>query len=296
MRKVFFRVFKHLMALGFIALPFIFNGLAIAQEPGSPASKSQGQISLCSAKDGRLQLKVSQMPLAQALDALADKTNTPIHHSKLPGDLFSVSCTEASIKQALECLLRNKADLILRYSDKQDKAKITEAWVLGTPTQTTAIKPQIPMTAEKDDQENQAIFSKNQPAKAAKADRTEQLLAQAHSVKSSERAKAISDLLAAGRKGDLIVKTTLEQALSDEDAEVRAQAISSLAHREGSAAASAIQQALEDSSADVRLMAVDGITDEADLLQQALNDDDAAIRSLAEIKLELLTRTEKSKR
>ena len=91
------------------------------------------------------------------------------------------------------------------------------------------------------------------------------------------------------------VKAALEQALTDQDANVRAQAISSLAHREGSGAAAAIQEALHDSAVDVRMMAVDGITDDIALLQQAINDSDETVRSLAAIKLEELTQGNNAK-
>ena len=77
--------------------------------------------------------------------------------------------------------------------------------------------------------------------------------------------------------------------MTDQDDSVRAQAISSLSHREGSSAAGAIQEALRDSSVDVRLMAVDSITDDNPLLQQAINDSDETVRSLAATKLEQLT-------
>jgi HEAT repeat protein len=129
----------------------------------------------------------------------------------------------------------------------------------------------------------------NEQDTATETDHTDELLKTAQSNDPIERADAIGALLADGREGDPNVKAVLEQALTDQDANVRAQAVSSLSHREGSDAAGAIQQALHDSSADVRMMAVDGIVDDIPLLQQAVNDSDESIRSLATIKLEQLT-------
>jgi HEAT repeat protein len=111
----------------------------------------------------------------------------------------------------------------------------------------------------------------------------------AKSDNSDDRAEAIGALLSVGRKGDPDVKKALEQALTDQDANVRAQAISSLAHREGKDATPAIQEALYDNSVDVRMRAVDGITDNIGLLKQAMNDSDKTIRDFATAKLELLT-------
>jgi HEAT repeat protein len=110
----------------------------------------------------------------------------------------------------------------------------------------------------------------------------------AKSKNSTDRADAIGELLAEETQDDPAIKAILEQALTDQDPNVRAQAVSSLTHREGSDAIGIIQEALHDNSVDVRLMAVDSITDDVALLQQAINDNDETIRSLAAVKLEQL--------
>ena len=83
----------------------------------------------------------------------------------------------------------------------------------------------------------------------------------------------------------------LENALTDQDDNVRAQAISSLAHREGAGAVAAIQEALHDKSIDVRVMAVDGIVNDKALLEQAANDSDEIVKSLAIEKLKALNQS-----
>jgi hypothetical protein len=276
-----------LKVLGIIGFALVINGLAIAQTSENQISKKLVDLSLSDGKTGNLQLKVNQMTLAQALGAIADKTNTPIHHAKLPEDLVTVVCKGPSLKQVLECLVGKKADLVLRYSRNQDKAgtkgQIAEAWVLGKPATHTQTNPVLSV-AETD----QRPIKQDLEDQRTRVDRTDELLTKAHSYKPGERAKALAALLGAGRKNDLLVKAALEQALTDEDDYVRAQAISSLAHREGNSATPELQQALQDASEDVRLMAVEGISDDVALLQQALNDSDESIRSLAETKLELL--------
>jgi HEAT repeat protein len=107
------------------------------------------------------------------------------------------------------------------------------------------------------------------------------------------RADAIGALMSGGREGDANVKKVLEEALTDPNANVRAQAISSLAQREGSAATAVLQDALHDTDAGVRLMAVGGVGNNPALLQQAVNDDDETVRNLAISKLEELQKTVK---
>ncbi len=244
---------------------------------------------------GGYQLKVRQMPLKRVLDSIADKTKIPLHYSELKEDLVNATCKAVSLKPLLECLLGNKADLIVRYANKQAKAgsigPVEEAWILGSKANGTILKTVSPEAVEAPDK---GLISKQNDA-ATMPDRTEELLAKAHSYNPQERAAAIGDLLAGGRKGDPDVRAALEQALTDQDPEVRVQAISSLSHREGNEALAAIQHTLSDSSDDVRLMAVDGIVDNVALLQQAVNDRDETIRSLAEIKLELLTQGQNDK-
>jgi HEAT repeats len=279
--------------MGVIALLSVVNGQALAKTSDEPSIKSLIDLSGSGKKNNGMQLKVSQMSLAQVLNAIAKEVQIPIHYSKLPGNLVSVVCKESSLKHVLECLLENKADLILRYSHKQDKTgsnrQIAEAWVLGTPSNNAVITPDIPVATDVADTTQRPV-QQNQQGKVVSVDRTDELLAKAQSQEPDERVEAVGDLLTGGRKGDPDVKAALERALTDEDAEVRAQAISSLSHREGNNAAAAIQQALQDSSEDVRIMAVESIVDDVALLQQAINDSDDFIRILAETKLELLTR------
>lgn len=113
----------------------------------------------------------------------------------------------------------------------------------------------------------------------------------AQSENAAARADAIGALLGIGRKDDPQMKAMLEKAVHDQDANVRAQAVSTLTHRDDfrENATEIIQEAMQGSSVDVRLMAVDGITDEVGLLQQAINDSDETVRGIAEIKLEQLT-------
>jgi HEAT repeat protein len=111
----------------------------------------------------------------------------------------------------------------------------------------------------------------------------------------AQRADAIARLAADERMEGTALRKTLENALSDDDPSVRAQAVYGLARREGAGAAAILQEALHDSDASVRLMAVDSAGTDAQgaaLLQEALADKDETVRVLAATKLESLSKTE----
>ena len=270
---------------GLLMLSTVSVASALTDKP----MDTQANLSLTETTSHRLHLTAKQMPLASVLDGIANKMHIAIHYSPPLETLVTADCEQQSLKQILECLLDNKADLIVRYQAKSSKAgnseTLSEAWVLNTNGHKIN-KPEVPTDSRGDIATTATVKS---PANSnPKLDRTEELLTRAQSAKPSERAAAIGALIAGGRPGDPEVKATLERALADQDPDVRAQAISSLAHREGSDASAAIQQALLDSSDDVRVMAVEAIQDDIALLQQALNDSDESVRTLAEIKLELL--------
>ena len=236
----------------------------------------------------QLQLEVRQMPLAQVLSDISKKTQTPIHFSALPDGLVTATCVSDSLKEILECLLNHKADLIVRYGESgvpHDKEQLIEAWILGskidgTNTTTCNIANNTSLSfAQHNKESNEA------------PDQTEKLLKGAQLKDPLQRAESIGLLLSGGRIGDPAVKLALENALTDKDENVRAQAISSLAHREGAGATSAIQEALLDKSVDVRIMAVDGIENDKALLERAANDSEEVVRSLAIEKLNALNQS-----
>ena len=275
---------------GVFVLLIGYAGVNAAQIPTKSTTNALPDLIVNDKKNGDLQLKVRQMPLAKVLDSIANKTHIPLHYSLLPEDLVTATCVGTTLKQVLECLLDRKADLILRYPHAQSKTTnnghIAEAWILGSRLDDTAAEnfpvPEVEGSFD--------LLLQDQQNTKTEQDRIDELLKMAQSENPEERAAAIGALLTEGREDDPDVKAALERALTDQESIVRSQAVSSYAHRENSAAVSeVIQEALNDSSADVRMMAVDSITNDVALLQEAVNDSDATIRSLAAIKLEELT-------
>lgn len=262
--------------------------IAIAQPLGT-TGKTKVNLVMAGDKGNGVQLDIKQMPMAQVLGTIAKQVHIPIHYSGLPEGLVTATCVRATLKEALECVLDRKADLIVRYSNDGVKVggvgQISEAWVLGSQLGNSVTSSAEYVTKSTDDE---TLTHKQKQKETESTGNADSLLEMAQSTSAKERANAIGALLAVGRKGDPAIKAALEQAVTDQNADVRAQAISTLAHREGSGAIDAIRDALQDSSAEVRMMAVDGITDDVALLQQAVNDSDETIRMLAEFKLQEL--------
>jgi hypothetical protein len=286
----------------FGAAGFLLPSLArsIPPEP-SPLVESQFEWIVSDDPGSKLQLQVRQMPLERILRAITAKTRIPIHYSIVPEGLVTATCVGPTLKHVMECLLARKADLIVRYHKLLDQSQAgveaqdqaAEMWVLGSRfvsapnCSSSALSPQAINNAPLQVADSQTDGVEAEP------DRTEELLKQARSNDADVRAEAIGALMSGGREGDANVKRVLEEALNDHNARVRAQAISSLAQREGAGATAALQEALHDGDAGVRLMAIDGAGDNAALLQQAINDEDETVRQLAKSKLEELQKTVK---
>ena len=288
--------FHHLVMSGVIVLLTGFAQVTVAGTPAKIPDTALTDLVISDNQGAELQLEVRQMPLSQVLEGIARKSKVPIHYSVLPEGLVTATCAGSTLKQVLECLLDRKADLIVRYQRSPgnvgSQGQVAEAWILGSRLDGSIPRADCP--AARVAGKATLTLNLNENDANAEPDQTDSLLKSAESKIPAERAEAIGALLSGGRKGDPAVKAALEQALTDKDDNVRAQAISTLAHREGSGAAAAIQEALHDKAVDVRMMAVDGITDDTALLQQAINDSDETVRSLARLKLEELTQANKN--
>jgi hypothetical protein len=280
-------VIKFWIACLFLLIPGVLLAAVDLSNPG----EQNVRVVITEDTGSELQLEARQAPLAKVLDSIASKAGVRINYSVLPAELVTATCVGPTVKQIMECLLARKADLVFRYSRQSSKTGLrgqpVEAWVLGAKF---GVDQKSSVVCSSLGNQQQAL-----PLAKAKTeqlpDETDELVKMASSKVPVERAEAIGRLMAGGRAGDVTVRETLEAALSDKDARVRAQAISSLAHREGAGVSAVLQEALRDSEVSVRLTAVSNAGADVALLQQALNDSDATVRKLAEIRLEPLLKT-----
>ena len=232
-----------------------------------------------------LQLEARQLPLPQILKKITEETGVPIHYSVLPKELVTATCVGTTVKQVLECLFDKKADLIFRYAKNASKnvslKRPAEVWVMGTnfgaeeACTTAGMQTRNPVTGMQ--------------AQAGDTKGVDKLLEQVKTQDPEQRADAVALLAAEGQTDDANVNSALVSALSDKNADVRAQAVFGLARRESGDAPAALQNAMQDGDVSVRLMAVGNAGDNAALLQQALGDSDETVRAYAATKLEELS-------
>lgn len=284
--------------MGLLPMAVVF-----AAEKASPDGSVEWSVS--DDKGSEFRLEVREVSLQRVFSRITDETGVPVHYSVVPGGLVTATCLGSTLKQVMECLLDKRADLIVRYpkfsasvqggnkAKVGDKNQPAEMWVLGSKFTSPANCSGSDLTQHAIDNTPAKLPEHQADSADAEPDQTDDLLNMAKANDPTTRADAIGALMAGGRAGDPNVKAALEQALTDANANVRAQAISSLSHREGDAASAALQEALHDSDAGVRLMAVDGAGSNLALLQQAVNDDDETVRKLAVSKLESLQETVK---
>jgi len=273
----------------------LMPGMLLAAGDANRLEEQSIRIIMTDDIGAELQMEARQAPLTQVLNRIATQTGVQINYSVLPEALVTATCVGSNVKQILECLLAHKADLIFRYASQKKNTvsfrQPVEAWVLGAKFDVNQTNSETCISAGA----QQQIPQKTTDVKPditqveTEPDETDELVKMAKSEHPAERAEAIGRLMAAGRKGDASVKEALEAALSDEDAKVRIQAISSLSHREGASATAAFREAIHDKDVGVRLTAVDRAGDDVELLQQALTDEAEMVRELAAMRLKSIS-------
>lgn len=249
-----------------------------------------------------IHLEARQTPLGKILEQIAKKTGAIIHYSVLPQEPVTATCAGGTLKTVMECLLSSKVDRIYRKlafksNHKRHAQNVTtvinpeEIWILGSRYGNQANNPQclIDEGSNTTNNHNNNNSQENNPNAALL------LMAQlGNDPRWAElRKQALSLLAAQGKTDDPQtddeITELLQQALTDEDADVRAQAVFGLSQQDSPGAGQALHDAMLDKSADVRLMAVDNAkADSPDgraILQQALNDSDVTVKAAASYKL-----------
>jgi hypothetical protein len=266
----------------------LLPGLLSAAE-NAALRRTAGSVSLQIGNQAGAEFKLEarQAPLAQVLKEIAAKTGAVIHYSVLPEAPVSATCVSSTVRQIMDCLVTKQVGLV---ANKPELGKPAEFWLLGSSVgscQAVTVAPAAQIQAAVTPQQEPTPAEQALAAQFMQA-QSDQFLAQTKATDPGQRAEAITNLISGGMKDDPNVRKALEEAMTDKDAGVRAQAITALARREGEGAAEQLRQALKDSDTNVRMMAVDSAGTDAGLLQQALTDKDPMIRDYAASKLEAL--------
>lgn len=243
---------------------------------------------------GMMTLDAARASWTEVLDEFARKAGVRFHYTVAPLGMVTVSCDRMTVARALECLLGRDAAFMVRYRSgsaglKRDPLP-TDVWLLRQPEAgsrsdgVAAPPPWREGGSPRTDRQGAVRIG----TAAAGQDDFAALLEMTSSDDPQARMQALGSLAASGKRNDPAVQTAFRAALMDEDANVRAQAVSAMARLAGAEATAILQEALRDRDASVRLMAVDSARADAEgaaLLQEALADRDETVRALAATKL-----------
>lgn len=242
------------------ALPLFFacwvlhlpTAVATAKQPISPGLKTQAsiQINLSEQIPAIIHLETRAAPLAQILKKLSGKTGVKIHYSLLPSKPVTATCAGANVKTIIECLLGPRVGVIAKMPGDAAASPalppappIAELWLLPTDLDID----HNPITSAATPAPKKAARLK--PAEKNRRQLDDALQA-ANAKDPEQRATAIYNLGLIGRKNDPEISETLRAALTDEDANIRAQAAASLAQRGDSSAVAETSQAYQDNQTD----------------------------------------------
>jgi hypothetical protein len=285
---------------------FLMPGFLLANGGLSSKGGQNVVVGMMEERDGALRLEARQASWRQVFDRIASETGVQVHYSALPPVLITATCAGATVKQVLECLLGPNTNLISRYSRGPSGGDLqgqpVEAWVVGIShgagqrlegVGDTGPCPTAGAQGDGGRPRPLDASTKTEPV-APDPELAETLVRMSGSEDPAERVSALSQLAVERPVEPGIVQGILQTALSDEDPNVRGQAVYAVVRRGGVEAAAVLQDALQDGALPVRLMAVDGLgTDEESiaLLKQALTDSEEAVRELAAMKLKSLSTT-----
>lgn len=272
---------------------------SIVHRSGSLVSPSY-EVNL---QDNLLSIESKQMPWAKVLRAIGEKTGIRIHYSIPLEGSVTVSFKALPMRQALERLFGPEAHLILRYpigSGRPVERGLLplEVWVLGkvagdiaggTPerksaegaTETKSSSMANPDTEPEMPEDIAEPIPTPEEIQAAQ-DEIDTLIGMTKHDDPAQRLQALLSLSGHEKTDAVTVRSSLETALTDRDANVRAYAVQTLASRGGPQAMGYLWQALRDPDPAVRIVAVQmAVPKDQAFLQAALSDKDEHVRSVA---------------
>jgi hypothetical protein len=233
------------------------------------ASRS-GFLNIQQLSPKQFSLSTNKVALSTVLKDFSKKSRIIIHDND-QDDLVTVNCT-GDFVAVMYCLLGESYSVIVRHREPNQSMvvlpEIAEIWLVQkSDFELPKKQPKYPINESKTELIDNFLLMAKDP---------------------SQRTEAIAQLAVLASNNDVLVKNELKQALNDSDPEVRAQAIFGLGKYHQNDSLGYLRQALSDESLDVRLMALQQCSDFPELLEQALKDNEAAVRDIASMKLKTL--------
>ena len=259
--------------LGFV--PLLVMGNPTENQAGTGQS-----LSVRSDRSGQIRLETSVTPVALVLAGLSKATGIPISSRLNSMEPITRVCSGDSVVPILHCLLGKEADLIIRHgsaSKRSAHANINSVEILASSF----------LEAGEATRAGETDIS-NPPKPGSATDDLTEVLGMIQSRQPNQRAAGLERL---GRMNAVSENTRREAflaGLKDEEADVRAEAVTGLAMLGGNDHVESLKMAVQDMDPAVRLAAIDAMDisdDNRSTLVNALSDPDETVRELAALRL-----------
>jgi hypothetical protein len=230
---------------------------------------------------GDIHLVLDDAPLVEGIDALAKASSVVIRYNGTPDRRLSIACDGKSVRIVLQCLLGLDADIIY-YQGLTFKGVGNSITILSSSfTKDAIIKKNVLQHVS-----GQKKINESGREVLPNAGNALSL------IQSSDPEERVSGLVIVGQDRSFDSGSRREifkQALTDEDGEVRAAAVTGLAAILHGADIGLLVTAVNDPHASVRLAAIDAMALNGrtrPYLERALSDTDETVRELASLRLE----------
>jgi hypothetical protein len=230
---------------------------------------------------GDIHLVLDDAPLMEGIDALAKASSVVIRYNGTPDRRLSIACDGKSVRIVLQCLLGLDADIIY-YQGLTFKGVGNSITILSSSfTKDAIIKKNVLQHVS-----GQKKINESGREVLPNAGNALSL------IQSSDPEERVSGLVIVGQDRSFDSGSRREifkQALTDEDGEVRAAAVTGLAAILHGADIGLLVTAVNDPHASVRLAAIDAMALNGrtrPYLERALSDTDETVRELASLRLE----------
>ena len=209
--------------------------------------------------------------LAQTLAEITRQTAVEFHYAVLPEQPVSAVCSAKGLVEIVKCLVAGRLTVSFRRMPGQKNA-VSDIWLSGSTLAAAGALTDCQPDTTEPVQKKDYYFRQLESGDVA-ARKVAMIYLSAHIAMDDER-----------------FNQRLEQLLQDEAVGIRVQALTSLVSRLGEQAAEqALRLALQDDNPGMRLAALQLIHHHQELLEQAVNDEDARVRQMAAMKLQQQT-------
>ena len=230
-----------LMIFAAFIIGLVTPGMLIAESKGNTVNAAHSdlpstiQLSVSRPPNPLIQLEARNASLTQILQQITEKTGAIIHYSVLPEEPVTATCAGVTVKNVMECLLGSRIDRIYRKLPVQstilDTAKVNiqpvEIWLLGSRFGNAVSTMQCTFDGSRKTINTSGNTSDSDANPSKALIRMAQI---SNDPRFAElRKQALSILAIQAKTGDAEtdaeITETLHKALTDEDAEMRAQAV-----------------------------------------------------------------------